>query len=93
MPLAFFATRYTRILDTLAAEIRSLRARGLFEPVPDPETEAARLTALWDGLQIHARHIGTGDMRIPERLLRHLNGPIGERVPAQRRSDLLMCEP
>jgi AcrR family transcriptional regulator len=90
---AFFATRYTRILDTLAAEIRSLQAQGLFEPVLDSETEAARLTALWDGLQIHARHVGTGDVNIPERLLRHLNGLIDERVPAQRRSDLLMREP
>lgn len=88
---AFFATRYTRVLDTLATEITSLQRQGFFDPASDPETEAALLTALWDGLQLHARHLG--DAHIPERLLRHLDALIVDSVPADRRSDLLTRPP
>ncbi|MFE0737991.1 TetR/AcrR family transcriptional regulator [Streptomyces sp. NPDC058855] len=87
----FFATRYTRILDTLATEIASLQQQGFLHPQLDPETEAALLTALWDGLQLHARYLG--DTSIPERLLRHLDDLIVDSVPSDRRSDLLTRAP
>ncbi|GAA1383489.1 hypothetical protein GCM10009639_03860 [Kitasatospora putterlickiae] len=88
---AFFATRYTRVLDTLSTEIASLQQRGFLHPGLDPETEAALLTALWDGLQLHARYLG--DAGIPERLLRHLDNLIADSVPTDRRSDLLTRAP
>nr|WP_277602166.1 TetR/AcrR family transcriptional regulator [Nocardioides sp. KC13] len=87
----FFATRYTRVLDTLATEIASLQQQGFLHPHLDPETEAVLLTALWDGLQMHARYLG--DASIPERLLRHVDDLIVDSVPVDRRSDLLTRAP
>lgn len=84
---AFFATRYTRVLDTLVVQIRSLRDQGFFRPDVDAEAEAAWLTALWDGLQVHARFAAVAD--IPERLLRHVDTLISDAVPGARRAQLL----
>ncbi|MEU9094183.1 helix-turn-helix domain-containing protein [Streptomyces sp. NPDC048428] len=84
---AYFAARFTRVLDKFAGELRSLQAQGLLRPGLDVEQEAAWFTALWDGLQIHQPY--GADSRIPERLLRSLDGLLADGVPAETRTALL----
>ncbi len=78
------AARYTRVLDTVAAQVRVFQAKGLFRADLDAEAEAAWFAALWDGLQVHALY-GKGEA-IPEQLLHALDTLVADGVPAARRA-------
>lgn len=47
----YFTQRYTAVLDHFAGVLRVARADGDLAAHRDPEREAIRLVALWDGLQ------------------------------------------
>ncbi|MFI6724125.1 TetR/AcrR family transcriptional regulator [Streptomyces sp. R-74717] len=83
----YFADRYTRVLDTLTAELRSLQRQGFVRGDADLATEAAWFTALWDGLQLHTPYTGEG--HIPQTLLHALNDLIADSVSPGDRSALL----
>lgn len=87
----YFAARYTRVLDTVAAQVRDFQEQGLFRSDLDPEAEAAWFTALWDGLQVHALYADSG--AIPEQLLRGLDELVADSVPADRRVRALTASP
>jgi len=47
----YFTLRYTSVIDYFAALLRAAKDDGDLPPHRDPEREAIRLVALWDGLQ------------------------------------------
>lgn len=47
----YFSRRFTQVIDHFAAVLRAAQVDGDLPPHRDPEREAIRLVALWDGLQ------------------------------------------
>jgi AcrR family transcriptional regulator len=47
-----FHARYRRLRAVSAEELRAAQARGEIDPAIDPDTVAAQLLAVWDGLQL-----------------------------------------
>lgn len=52
----YFATRFAKVREGIAAEFEALAAAGLLRPGVDPQTAAATMVALWDGVQLHSLH-------------------------------------
>jgi len=48
----YFVTRFDRLRQQYAAELRELAAEGRLRPSVDPERAAASIVALWDGIQV-----------------------------------------
>ncbi|WP_147918457.1 TetR/AcrR family transcriptional regulator [Ruania zhangjianzhongii] len=52
----YFASRFAKVREGIAAEFEELAAAGLLRPGVDPKTAAATVVALWDGVQLHSLH-------------------------------------
>ncbi len=52
----YFATRFTKVREWIAAELAALADAGLLRPGVDPASAAVTIVALWDGVQLQWLH-------------------------------------
>lgn len=52
----YFATRFAKVREGIAADFEALDAAGLLRPGVDPQSAAVTVVALWDGVQLHSLH-------------------------------------
>lgn len=52
----YFAARFVKVREGIAADFEALAAAGLLRPGVDPQGAAATVVALWDGVQLHSLH-------------------------------------
>ena len=52
----YFASRFAKVREGIAAEFEALAAAGLLRRGVDPQNAAATMVALWDGVQLHSLH-------------------------------------
>ncbi|MCW2749080.1 MAG: hypothetical protein JWR83_190 [Aeromicrobium sp.] len=75
---------YDTTIETVADNLRSLRASNSIDPSIDPEKEAYWLIGLWQGLQLHTFYSDTID--VAEGLFGRLDEVSGAMTSAARTS-------